>query len=222
MIPKVQARTFVLPHLPYVIFKAILVANYLYINQKENTFFALQGVPFAFWFCFFFTQKQAALETSHHSPDYYSLTSIFCFVPPLWLKQRQLKCNTNQADIPLPSSSPSPKGEKKKKFDFSSPSPPSAEFDDLSVNINITPLKTSEIQHKRSTQAYCSANPSTEKVLTQHTCSHTKNLQKPLKYFCNISLFHYIGIIWFSELLIPYAICNHFPCFILILSSFIK
>lgn len=121
MIPKVQARTFVLPHLPYVIFKAILVANYLYINQKENTFFALQGVPFAFWFCFFFTQKQAALETSHHSPDYYSLTSIFGFVPPLWLKQRQLKCNTNQADIPLPSSSPSPKGEKKRNLTSAPP-----------------------------------------------------------------------------------------------------
>lgn len=55
-------------------------------------------------------------------------------------------------DIPLPFPIPPPKGKKIRKLDFSSlslwPLPHSAEFDDLSVNINITPLKTSEIQHK--------------------------------------------------------------------------
>lgn len=187
----------------------LLITLTLLKRKKHSLHF--QGF-FAFLILFFFFPKTGCILAISSLPWLLQSYKHLCLCSHIMVKTKAVynAILTRQIYHSLPPSH-LPRGKKKKKLDFNSfslwPSPHSAEFDDLSVNINITPLKTSEIQHKWSTQAYCSAKPSAEKVLTQHTHSHTKNLQKSPKYFCNVS-HYYIDFIWFSEPQIPYAICN--------------
>lgn len=116
--PKGAGKDFC-PTSPVLIFKAILPANYFHINQKGKIFFALQEVFLAVWFevfvLVFFSQKQSALRSSHHSPDYNSLTNIFGFVPPFWLKQRQFTMHYKPGGYTTPFPHPISQGKKKKE-----------------------------------------------------------------------------------------------------------
>lgn len=98
----------------------LLITFTLIKRKKRSLHFKRLFLLFDFGFFF---PKQAALGSSHHSPDYHSLTNIFGFVPPLWLKQRQFTMQYKPGRYTIPFPHPISQGDKKKKkLDFSSPS----------------------------------------------------------------------------------------------------